>query len=493
MAGGGMKQDGEKEGAKSLPCYNAYDGCSDLRTYLISQVGGPDYHADMNKCLDSNGYDPEANEVDNIGALKVCEPYHAVANDLMVKASDSADPNGSLTLASYRANAGGSTHITHSFYSLLGVLTVGLGIAYVAGATIYWHGRLLMLFVMGLFILGLGAFRSFDDTRKWIGNVTQTVIARAIYGFLTTILIYLVSLISVLQAPAGHKLILLAILVFASLKALRKVDEVSSIGVADQTGADRMIGKFNVFSGSAMGTVAGNVATGGLKALGSGGLRIAGAAGRGAGRGGEFVSRPVRGQLSQTTGRVQASLDDVGGRMSDAVRGYAGLPPTRSTSEPETQPRGPQSDGTQFVAPGPTSRPGRDAPPQQEKPGTQQEKPGTQEPKPLSRRQRVVRGFVNGGDKAKDAVTDIRGSFERPTSRTRERARAEQEVFIQEKRERIQRAWEEKRDVPGFREKREIRRSLRRLQDEELLDQNKHLTADQRAARLAQLRRQDRK
>ncbi|HKM24441.1 MAG TPA: hypothetical protein VJY40_02225, partial [Corynebacterium sp.] len=314
VAGDSAQANPDAEGATALPCYNSYQGCGDLRTYLLAQVGGPDISNRLGQCLSSNGYDPEASEVDNHAALAACEPYHAVAGDLMAKAdaggSNTEGATTSMSMASYRGDTGGSTHTTQALSSLVGIVTVGFGIAVIAAATIYWHGRLFLLFILGPFILSHAAFRGADHATKWVGDVIQTVVVRVIYGLLTTILIFVVGLVSVMDIPTGIQLIIMGIMIFSMLKMVAKADEASRITGGSDAGAGQALSRHNVITGSAIGTVAGNMITGAGKAGTVGAAKVAGkgaqAAGRGVAKTTEFGTRPVRQAGARAAGRLDA-------------------------------------------------------------------------------------------------------------------------------------------------------------------------------------------
>lgn len=224
---------------KALPCYNNYNGCSDIRSYLIAQTGGPSYAQDYEKCLSSNGYEIPGPDDDadppEIDQLRVCDPYYAVAEDFFQKQRNGdTKAQGTEILLSYTGRAGG--HASSSFFGLVAAVVVGGTIAVIASATLMAHFQLLWLFLSGPFYF-LGAMvKGFEMVSKWGAQVIQTFILRMFYGFAVTGIILAVSIIAVLDVSAGFRILMLGMLVFGVIKGLRKLDNMSAVGGAEPAG-----------------------------------------------------------------------------------------------------------------------------------------------------------------------------------------------------------------------------------------------------------------
>lgn len=299
---------GEASAATPLPCYNDYQDCNDLRTYLISQIGGPDITGRMQQCMSENGFDPEAAGADNQAAYVACEPYHAVANDLMARSALGENPTDAAMITSFRGQSSGSNHFTQAFVGLISTFTVGLGIAMFAAATIYFHARLFMLFLMGPITLTMAAFKGAEHATRWASNVAQTIVARLIYGIMTTIIIFAVANISAMDLNSGYRLLMLGIIVFIASRMVREADKMSQFagadGSSDRSGFGSVLGG-NLASKAIAGT--GRMGAGAVRKTGSAALTGAkwGAIGAGvaAYSGARVGSRPVRGAMADASAR----------------------------------------------------------------------------------------------------------------------------------------------------------------------------------------------
>ena len=402
-------------------------------------------------------------------------------------------------MASYRGDTGGSVHTTQALSSLVGIATVGFGIAVIAAATIYWHARLFLLFILGPLILAHAAFRGADHATKWVGDVIQTVVVRVIYGLLTTILIFVVGLVSVMDIPTGIQLIIMGIMIFSMLKLVAKADEASRIAGGTDAGAGQALSRHNVITGSAIGTVAGNVVTGVGKAGTVGVAKVAGrgaqTTGRGVGKGAEFGTRPVRQVGARAAGRADAHRGVIQGTAASAASGAANGVASGAASATGAA-TGTAGGGIAGAAAGMTgaaamraaANPGRGSTPEAGKGGPVADD-GRRERDTPEQGRGVLRGAQ---DRMRRVGGAISTAYTAPDGSERARAQTREELFMQRKNESFESAWDEGVDVPSVRDRREMRREIRGLSDESLVSQNRNLTADQQAARLAQMRRDDR-
>ncbi|ANE05538.1 hypothetical protein [Corynebacterium crudilactis] len=414
-----------------LPCYNNYQGCGDIRSYLIAQVGGPS--ADIQACLRESNYDEEANDVDNFDALTSCEPYHAVANDLTLRGTSDSD----LMLSSYRGSGGSSAHATQAFVSLLSIFTVGLAIAAVSAAATYWHGRLLMLFFLGPFRLLGAAFTSVEKSFQWVMSVMQTAIVRVCYSVAVALMIVIVATVAASPLNAGIQLLINVVLIGSILKGIRAIDQYTSVGTDGGGDSSQVTSKANVISGSAIGTAAGNLATGAIKGGAAGTGRVVGGAAKKTGTG----ALAVGGAGVAAAGFATRPLQNANERR----RGRADSRREQKAMEAEGKQ---QKTTTETSSDTPTKTPSR------------------------------VRTTVTNAGAA------VGRSFKRPDGVQRERAHSEQDIYQQEVKKENGIRKEQGRDILTPRERFKIRRNLGSLNDVDL--HSKYESADQRASRLAE-------
>lgn len=236
VEGASNSKDGDP---KALPCYNNYNGCSDIRSYLIAQAGGPSYIQDYEKCLSSNGYEIPGPDDDadppEIDQLRVCDPYYAVAEDFFQKQrTDKTKAQGTEMLLSYTGRSGG--HASSAFFGLVAAVVVGGIIAVIAAATLMAHFQLLWLFLTGPFYFLGAMLRGFEVVNKWGAQVIQTFILRMFYGFAVTGIILAISIIAVLDVSSGFRMLLLGLMVGSVIKGLRKLDAMTAFGGAEPAG-----------------------------------------------------------------------------------------------------------------------------------------------------------------------------------------------------------------------------------------------------------------
>lgn len=261
VSGDWNQQDAEP---KALPCYNNYGGCADLRSYIPAQIGGPSISQEVSRCLSDNGYtapaDDEDDEGPEIDALRVCEPYHAVAEDLYEKERQGDGPH-TETILSYQGRTGG--HGFQSLFILVSTLVVGGSIGIIAVATILAHLQALWLFMTGwAYFLG-SWLKGFETVQKWASSLFQAYMLRFFYGIAVTLIVLAVSIVAVLPVPSGLRMVMLAMIVMLTIKSLRKIDSAATVGNADPS-------RFGTVATGAAGATAGLVAYKGAGALGRG-------------------------------------------------------------------------------------------------------------------------------------------------------------------------------------------------------------------------------
>lgn len=285
VEGASNSKDGDP---KALPCYNNYNGCSDIRSYLIAQAGGPSYIEDYETCLSSNGYDLPKPDDDadppEIDQLRVCDPYYAVAEDFFQKQrTDKTKTQGTEMLLSYTGRSGG--HASSAFFGLVAAVVVGGIIAVIAAATLMAHFQLLWLFLTGPFYFLGAMLRGFEVVNKWGAQVIQTFILRMFYGFAVTGIILAISIIAVLDVSSGFRMLLLGLMVASVIKGLRKLDAMTAFGGAEPAGFSSTGMKVGAAAAGVVGYKGGTAAArSAVRAAPRVGNAVAGAAGAAAGK-----------------------------------------------------------------------------------------------------------------------------------------------------------------------------------------------------------------
>lgn len=318
-----------------IPCYNNYQNCMDLRSYLIAHEGGPSILNDMEKCFENAGFDGDGEP--GIKEKRACNPYFSVAEDLYARvekpqcgsvpsseAEESAEASdvggdssggnnpesspckdkGSRMLSAYRGD-GTFSHASNALTSLIGVLVVGTALGFLAGAVIWKHVELLILFMLGPGYLMSGALRNnLAGSVDWLKKIVGTFISLTVYSIIGSAAVFLIALISMQDVGLVQQLLMMALVLFGFFKAFsianQKVN--AATGTSDAPGQDRVMNKTQSMLAPA--AVAG----------------LAARAGRGRSNGRPGVVR----QATRGTGRMVGSAARATGRGAQAAgRGVA--------------------------------------------------------------------------------------------------------------------------------------------------------------------------
>lgn len=507
---------GEDTAATPLPCYNDYQDCNDLRTYLISQVGGPDITGRMQQCLGANEFDPEAAGADNQAAYVACEPYHAVANDLMARSSSGDNPQDASIISSFRGQSSGSNHFTQAFVGLLSTFTVGLGIALFAAATIYYHARLFMLFLMGPITLTMASFKGVDHATKWLSNLAQTVIIRLVYGIMTTIIIFAVSTISSMEMSSGYRLLMLGLILLIATRMVREADTMTQIGGADGDVNSSPVG--SVMAGNLASKAVTGIprsAVGGIKKTGKAALTGAkwGAIGAGAAAytAGRVGSRPVRGAAADLAAHqagkkafkqrqngkpaettfAQREESRAAMRTEQATAAAAGRLNDPSVAAQRVGKDTTGSPSTSKPTGAGTSRVGGNSSPYNQ-PAANTQPTSTAHPNNgMPQEQRDATGTHSKRDAVRRAAGSTRSAFTSdPNGRSRLGQQYRSELYHQWVEEDNARRNSENRDVLSLSERRQMRRQVKNASPEQVVDATRGLTQDQKFQRLTEMQRE---
>lgn len=309
-----IKSKDDKAG-QGLPCYNNFHGCTDMRSYLIAQEGGPSFSAARIKCMDGKS---------DYTRLVQCDPYHAVAYDLdtQSKSTNQAIANNASDMQRSYQGMGSFPHLTQSLVALVGTGVTAAGVGTISLMCLWWQLMLFLLFLMGPFKLTAAAFPGQSRRAlEYVSDFAGTFAHRLAYGFLGTLMIVFVALIFSAGMSMGFKILTLLGLLIGMVKMIRKTGEVAKV------------------KGSTMqnpGMTAGTALAlyGGAKVAG----KTAGATARGTAKTGAFTARQSRnaligrpqkdttpGQPPAVSGKTQSPASTTGGGLSVRGRPIGGL------------------------------------------------------------------------------------------------------------------------------------------------------------------------
>lgn len=316
------KSDADGQG---VPCYNNYGGCTDLRSYLIAQEGGPSFAAARDKCMNDEG---------DYTHLIQCDPYHAVANQMNLKEKNGkpAEASQAASITSAYHGEGMFPHLTQALVALVATAITAAGVGAVALLSMWWQFMLVILFITGVARLLYASFPGKASAGKeYAGDFISTFLQRIGYGLLSVAMIAGVALIFGSTMAMGLKIMFVALLMLGMLKALKKVQEAMKVqGSTSMKGPVDAMGRAVNIAGGLAAYKAGSMVADGV------GKTVGGSA-RGAGRAAKWAvtrpqqppsggGRPVpgRGPASPTTGPGKGSQRSPMGRVGEKVATGAG-------------------------------------------------------------------------------------------------------------------------------------------------------------------------
>ncbi|WP_137725838.1 hypothetical protein [Prescottella subtropica] len=354
----GISQGGDDQG---LPCYNNYNGCSDMRSYLLAQTGGPSIDRARSDCLDG---------VDEYESMVGCDPHYAVANALHTIANaenaealgqSNLKPNDAAATLVAFSGSGTMPHVAKSLSALFGTVIACIGIAAMSLITLWWHVSLLVVFILGPLRLTWAAFPGKGKMMKnWIDDMVYALIMASVYSILCTLMVFMLGLMFTTNVAAGFKLLWSVAVLVGMWIAMKKVEAAArpegatqvnaastlqgaTMGALGTAGVMAAMGRRN---GGGNGGGRGGDTTSGtgansagnqpqsnarqrLAAAGQSGAAAAAAAGRKAGSAAGFVARPLTDPAVQGVSRAAAATgakirnsrmvtgaEDLGGRVA---------------------------------------------------------------------------------------------------------------------------------------------------------------------------------
>jgi hypothetical protein len=342
--GGDTSEDGGPKTSESpLPCYNNYQNCTDLRSYLIAQEGGPTILDQMEKCYDKAGFEGDGEP--DIDQSRACNPYFSVAEDLFHRVdpdrgTDEDRAKGNRMLSAYRGD-GTFSHAQNAFTGLIGVIVVGTALGILSAAVIWKHVELLILYMLGPGYLMAGALK--NDLRgslDWLKKIAGTFISLTVYSVIASTAVFFVALISLQDVGLIQQLLMMAMVMFGFFKAFsmanQKVDAATGTGQAP--GMDRGINKVQNMMGPAIASgvtsrimshrgsgqkgMARRAAGSAARGVGTAGKGAAKVTARGAKKAGKWTANNTRGvqmAAGRAVGHAQGAAAYAGHRVSAAV------------------------------------------------------------------------------------------------------------------------------------------------------------------------------
>lgn len=260
-----------------LPCYNNYEGCGDMRSYLIAQMGGPDITSRVGHCLNESSSSDDA----SIEDLANCEPYHAVAAQLYEQMGE--DGTGaearaaSQAMASYRTQ-GLMPHVSQAFAAGIGTVVVGVGLSVMALITLGWHAWLFVLFLFGLVRLLWAAYPGKSKlATSWAADVIATFTQRIIYGIAMTMMIWVIAIVFAMQINTGLKVLWSVATLIGTWMMIKKIQTFASQDSPNMA-------RYGTLAAAAPAAVGGYVGAKGVKAGGGAAFRSGVSAARVTGR-----------------------------------------------------------------------------------------------------------------------------------------------------------------------------------------------------------------
>ncbi|WP_458682684.1 hypothetical protein [Prescottella equi] len=227
-------------GGDGVPCYTNLGMCNDLRTYLIVQQGGPAIGDQVTQCL--GGGSPE-----DRSQAEGCVPYFAAAKVLADRVNNAAstDDSGDVSLAAtgdattttqavdtrtmYNAFTGtnGLQRLTQAASSLIATLVIAIALTALSIITMFWHIILFGLFMVGPLIIAAATFSGKTNLGKeWFFNVLHTFSARAVYGLVMTLIIFIICVVFRSDSIyTGMKIIIVSMVLVGFWKLIAKIDE----------------------------------------------------------------------------------------------------------------------------------------------------------------------------------------------------------------------------------------------------------------------------
>ena len=296
--------------AVALPCYVNFNGCKDLRTYLIAQHGGvqiaeaPNGHTGYLMCANSAaaGKDSDFAGFMKLVGSEMCSPMDMAWQVLAV-----ADQ------ATARAYAGdvGIARVSQAFSALMGTAVIGASVIILSLIALSWAAMTFVLYCIGPFKLAFATYAGkVKIAREWLVDLVYAWLARLVYGFVLALVVMIIMWLMAADLSFGMRMVWLAVILFMFWKMLQKIQKLIRPGAASMDpdvvgGVRKGIGQVSKHSRRS--------AVGGFD-----GVRDSVSRAR------DRMTDPTRGRIRRTISTVASPLAVLGGGLRGAATGRTG-------------------------------------------------------------------------------------------------------------------------------------------------------------------------
>lgn len=225
-----------------LPCYVNFQGCTDLRTYLIAQHGGvqigtiPSGETGFGICRatvagiviakmgDDEIMQAIGRAVGNITGNLMCSPMFRVF--VLLSKSDI------VTAGAYAGDVG-IARVSQAFTALIGTLVAGVAVLIIALITMSWHAMTYVLYLMGPFKLAFAVYAGkVKLATEWLGDLAYAWLARFAYGVVLALVILLIVWLFNSTQSFGYRLLWLGVILWLMFKMVAKIQQLIRPGAA---------------------------------------------------------------------------------------------------------------------------------------------------------------------------------------------------------------------------------------------------------------------
>lgn len=360
-----------------LPCYVNFQGCQDLRTYLIAQHGGvqigttPSGAMGFEMCkahirdlaMEDRGLTPwgmnQESYLGNFAFFATEEFQNELRNMYNVAANASCSPmfrvftilsqSDVVTAGAYSGDVG-IARVSQAFTALIGTLVAGVAVLLIALITMSWHAMTYVLYLMGPFKLAFAVYAGkMKLAGEWVMDLCYAWISRFSFGVVLTLVILLIVWVFTSTQSFGYRIMWLGVILWLLFKVVGKIQAMIKPGAAsismNPAEKTQEVGQ-KVLNRSKRSTV------GGVD-----GIRDS------AGRLRDKMSDPTRGKVRKTVSALTSPVTVIAGGARGAVTGRSSSERRLERAIAGTKKGGtPSTKNPSGSGPGRTGKPGAKAP-----------------------------------------------------------------------------------------------------------------------------------
>lgn len=206
-----------------VPCYVNYQGCEEVRSYLLTQwaapesVGGIVPREQMGACVlavwITADLEDDFEQLTRLGAT--CSPMYATYQNIAEQ-----------SYASTFQGVNSMNRVMQALMALIGTIITGGAVALLAVLVLIWHARTFGLWLIGPLKLVAALWPGKAHmAREWATGLGFTWAARVAYGITLTLSVLTTSWVFSSDQPSALKLVWLVIILYAFFKMVTKVQE----------------------------------------------------------------------------------------------------------------------------------------------------------------------------------------------------------------------------------------------------------------------------